>query len=191
MKNIEKVNYHEGTVTYYDQDLNKGTYVTVCKGEIEPNFYLKKYIEWLIKVFNGNSAIILFISFILFYLFLLLSFVFIVLLVTILTGLLYDFSKIMLCAILLFSPIVIGGLYVCSELAYFFGYLGKYYKNSTCGKCGKYLACEETRKPDLKVINGVKYTIIKFSYWKCRFCGYENIRDTDITPKDDNSFVFG
>jgi hypothetical protein len=193
------VTCYGGTVTYYDYDLNKGTYVTVYKGEIESEFYLKEYAEWFIKVFRGSSTIICSISFIFSYFFFILTFASIVLLVSILTGLVTELISYLLghvsvletdtrdsLKILIFLEIAIVGIYVFRELFYFFVYLREYYKNSTCGKCGKYLACGESRKPDLKVIDDAKkHAIIKFSYWKCKFCGYENVRESDITPKND------
>lgn len=194
------VTCYGGTVTYYDYDLNKGTCITVYKGEIEPEFYLKEYAEWLIKVFRGNSAIICFISLIFYVFFLILMFASIIILVSILTGLVTELISYLSghaggseidstdsLIILMFLAIAIAGIYVFGALLDFFVYLREYYKNSKCRKCGKYLSCEESRKPDLKVIHGAKkHTIVKFSYWKCKFCGYENIRESDATPKNES-----
>ena len=53
----------------------------------------------------------------------------------------------------------------------------KYYRDSRCKKCGKDFALEEFREPKIEEISTVEnYTITVTRYWKCKFCGFEDIR---------------
>lgn len=53
----------------------------------------------------------------------------------------------------------------------------EYHKETRCRNCGMSAACEEFKKPVLKKeISPESVKITLTSYWKCRLCGYEDIR---------------
>lgn len=53
----------------------------------------------------------------------------------------------------------------------------EYYNNSKCSACKKDYACEEFKEPqeiEISTIDSSDKT--EYHYWKCNFCGYEDIR---------------
>lgn len=62
---------------------------------------------------------------------------------------------------------------VCAEVAT----AADYYKNSKCRKCGRNYACVESKKPVYKKVStNYSFENTEISYWKCKFCGYEDVR---------------
>lgn len=58
-----------------------------------------------------------------------------------------------------------------------FSYIAEYYRNTKCNNCGKEFICLETEKPDIKEISTPgDFRILAIRYWKCRSCGYVNVR---------------
>lgn len=58
-----------------------------------------------------------------------------------------------------------------------FSYMAEYYKNMKCNNCGKEFICLETEKPDIKEISTSEdFRILATRYWKCKSCGYINVR---------------
>ncbi len=54
----------------------------------------------------------------------------------------------------------------------------EYLESSHCNKCGRDFACEESKAPEIRERSTPKaYRITVISYWKCKYCGYENIRE--------------
>lgn len=59
--------------------------------------------------------------------------------------------------------------------------VNKYYEDSKCKRCGRDFAYEEFRKPLIKEVStNDKYEITITRYWRCKYCGDENvIEDTE------------
>lgn len=77
----------------------------------------------------------------------------------------YFFSHIVLSLLVLFM--------VCVEVAT----AADYYKDSKCRKCGRNYACVEFKELVFKEVStNYSFENTEISYWKCKFCGYEDVR---------------
>lgn len=58
-----------------------------------------------------------------------------------------------------------------------FFYIAEYYRNTKCNNCRKEFTSLEIEKPDIKEISTPEdFRILVTRYWKCRSCGYMNVR---------------
>jgi hypothetical protein len=76
-----------------------------------------------------------------------------------------------------FFPIIFFLMIVLPGLTPQLSHAGVYYRNTLCEKCGNEFSCEETKVPEIQEISTpYQYNIQVTRYWKCRVCGYINVR---------------
>ncbi|WP_440948669.1 hypothetical protein ACSAZL_10800 [Methanosarcina sp. T3] len=130
----------DGRITYY----SPGTKTHFCEYSMSPPLgeSFKNEINYLIKITRGNSQLIELICqdfsivlYILANLFFLIGFAY------------YFLDKILLTCLLFI------GMFACGYLALHLPKVFECYQNTRCGKCGKYLACEEYKKRDIREIS--------------------------------------
>lgn len=64
-------------------------------------------------------------------------------------------------------------LMVCADIST----AADYYKNSKCRKCERNYACAEFKEPVFKKIStDYRFENTEIRYWKCKFCGHEDVR---------------
>lgn len=82
---------------------------------------------------------------------------------------------------------VIWGLFGLFAITVISGFIGKFLENldkycqdTSCKRCSKDFACDESKKPEIKEISTFEdYVITITRFWKCKYCGNEASK-TDI-----------
>jgi len=165
-----KIKRENEKITYYSPSTK--THITEWKREIEQDFSLKIFTDWLIKISRGNFTVIKVVSYGLTLIFYLLYIAFLF------SGILFDDLA---NGLLTFIGPVIA--FICLYLTFEFPKMKEVYHDTRCGNCGKYLACGESKCLEIKELSAPEtYSIIETKCWKCRFCGYENIRNYELYP---------
>lgn len=155
---------------YKEKDAYPGsspeTRVLTCEGEFREGFLLQGMAPSIIRAFGGNTGVMETVYYGLTAFTLWSSVV-----------LAFGYFPAFLGESRLYRYLVIGlvfGIFLFSKQ---FVRIIEYHKETRCRNCRMSAACEEFKKPVLKKeISPESITITLTSYWKCRLCGYEDIR---------------
>ncbi len=146
---------------------SSNTHVITHKGEIK-DFLFKRFAPYLVNIFGGTGILICG-----------KTFPFLLPLASAVMLMLFPISRSgnfdwMSCVIIgLMYPVMVLMLKLGNQ----FSNVAMYYRESKCEKCGEEFACEEFRIPDIKEISTPdNYSFQIIRYWKCRSCGFENVR---------------
>ncbi len=157
-------------ITYYSPSTK--THITEWEGEPTHPIPLEAEANYVIKSTGGNDRIISMYSQVFAILFFILSF-FMAFAVPV-----FEFSGNKWLAAL-----AMIGMLICLFLAFNLPATFEYHQDRKCRKCGKYLACEEYKRPEIKEISTpYEYTITETRYYKCKFCGHETTRRYKLYP---------
>ncbi|WP_162197333.1 hypothetical protein [Methanosarcina sp. 1.H.T.1A.1] len=168
---FKKLVKYEGSSSGYPVTIrytpSSNTHVIISEGAFKKNdFFLKRFTPVLIRTFGEP-----FISFFGKVPDYLISILYVTFLILIAQFQLSDTHVISL--ILISVPLI----FVVFELISQLSYAGEYYRDILCEKCGNEFSCEETKVPEIQETSTpYQYTIQVTRHWKCRTCGFINIR---------------